>query len=233
MGVTLPMKNKILLLAALLSTATFAVTGCASPNDSASADVSNLESSAEYDAVVAAPGHTVVENDATITPTQSFKARTKSYYAGKGVDEVGGKLVSFAEWTEIREEDGSQPFLAATVESDTTAGDVRTITGKFSLKDNVPLQMKAVITTDFEGDVTVHAENTAPVSVSLGGATIVVAETGKLVIDVKIGAYSGGTIVDGTMAAKAASPLVEGQAASRLKPVLPAIVKWSRGELGL
>jgi SH3-like domain-containing protein len=221
-----------------LTSALSTLTGCAtsSSDDGSVAAEQPLTANPAYAEVASSATKVKVENDTAITATQSFKSHVIAFYPGKPVEAVTGQFLKFDKWTEIREADGSQPFLAAVVSSDTTdAAGTRTIAGKFTLKENVPMEMLATIKRNADGDVVVHAENSADVikCVGIGAACVntTVCAKGKLQIDVVIGKFQNGIIADATMAAKAANPLVEGMAVQRLAPVLPAIVSWSQAAL--
>jgi hypothetical protein len=175
-----------------------------------------------YDSVVT--GGTKIENDDTITATQSAKTHLIGFVKDRSLSATEKQLLSMGKWTQIKNPDGDDPITAAHVSSDQTKAGVRTIAATISLSAGIDLVLGATATTNDDGSVSIHITNTKAASHWFAGLIV---DKGKLVIDVKLVPYDNddkkGTIVDATIKVKMAQ--MEDKAPG-LAEVLPMVFTW-------
>lgn len=203
-----------LVLALVTALGSAACAGETSGEDAAAAD-QNLTA---YDAVV--KNGTKVENDTDATPTQSAKTHLVGYLKGRQPATVQKQLMSLGKWTQIKDDQGNQPFTKSRVTNDHTSDNSRTVDAVLTASAGVDITLDAKATTGEDDTRTIHMTNTAASRHWLAGTII---DTGKLVIDVKIVPYKDGTIVDATIKVKLAQ--MEDKA-SELTGALPMTFQW-------
>jgi hypothetical protein len=217
-----------------LSTLAFAgasvgAAGCASGETSATT-ASELRSSPEYDAVIAAPDQLVSGPNAPTAQWPTFRRATGFY--GKAQDDVSEKLLAFAEWPQVKVDD-KPVFSSVRVTQDLTEEGVRKVAVTIVVNAHGQPRVDVLVTIgkNDEGDTVVHAENPTPVFIRLGERDTLVVHPGQFQIDAVIGAYGSGTIVDASIKARTISGFVDMLADGALRPILPALIRWSRSAL--
>jgi hypothetical protein len=180
-------------------------------------DATSEDALTEYDAV--AKGKTKVESSTTPTATESAHTRIVGFIKGRDADAVAGQLLKVARWKEVEADDGSKPFTAARVVSDSTANGTRTLAAHLTLDGGIDLDVRATSKND-NGAIVVGFTNTSEYTHWLAGKVL---EKGKLKIDVKVVPHEGGTIVDATARVKLAA--AEDRAAGLTGALLP-IFTW-------
>jgi len=206
-----------LVLAAFLSLGGVACT--ASTDDGGEATSQDLT---PYDSVVSKG--TTIDNDNTITATQSAKTHLVGFVKDRSPDALEKQLLTIGKWTQIKNPDGDPPITAAHVSSDVTKAGVRTVAATISLSAGIDVVLGATTTTNDDGSQSIHITNTKAASHWLAGMIV---DKQKLNIDVKLVPYDNnnkkGSIVDATIKVKMAQ--MEDKAPG-LAEVLPMVFTW-------
>jgi len=210
------------MLAALaLSVST--LTGCAADSDDEDGDGETAEAAATrnagYDAAVRTGKPTI---KSVTTPTAEASATTTlvGFVPRIATDKTGARLLSVQKWTEITNADGSKPFTRVKLRGDSGGGATRTIEASVTMDGGVDIDVKVTAKVGENGNVTIKLVNTSPYNHWLAGRVL---DPGKLVIEVKLVKYEGGTIVDASMKAKLNS--AEDRAADIVGAIAP-IFDW-------
>src|SRR5262245_1739133 len=137
---------KLSALAALILSSCLAI-ACAAPSGNEASSAAAVTGSAEYDAAKNAPEKIVVTDDMAITPTQSYATHAVAFYPAVDAATLVDRIARMQNWTGVTGATGIKPFVEASVVSDATSGDVRTIKANLLLlsdnpiASNVPLAM--------------------------------------------------------------------------------------------
>jgi hypothetical protein len=206
-------------LASALVLSLFGVACTASTSDDAEATAQALT---PYDSVV--NSGTKIDNDTTITATQSAKTHLVGFVKDRTPSAIEKQLLTIGKWTQIKNPDGDDPITAAHVSSDHVNGGVRSVAATISLSAGIDVVLGATTKTGDDGSESIHITNTAAASHWFAGTIV---EKQKLVIDVKLVPYDNndkkGTIVDATIKVKMAQ--MEDKAPG-LAEVLPMVFTW-------
>ncbi len=175
-----------------------------------------------YDSVVSSG--TKIDNDTTITATQSAKTHLVGFVKDRSLSAIEKQFLSIGKWTQIKNPDGDAPFTAAHVSSDQVKAGVRSVAATITLSAGIDVVLGATTKTGDDGSESIHITNTAASRHWLAGTIV---EKGQLVIDVKLVPYDNntkkGTIVDATIKVKMAQ--MEDKAPG-LAEVLPMVFTW-------
>lgn len=149
-----------------------------------------------YDAVVS--GGPSVQTDGAHTASQSASTRVVSYFDGFPPADVNDTALDVRRWSEIRDDKGDAVFTKATVVTDDSSGGIRTLVAKVELDGHVTIDIAGTARQDGDGYRVVFTNTSGYTHWLLGE----ILQPRKLVLDVKILPYAGGTIFDATMRVK-------------------------------